>query len=702
MKAIRITKQQLRPLAWAIVAAGLCLACFFVVWFQFLRGCEGKTRSVYLNDAYDSYTAPLEQGMVQSQVFTTQGPLYSVGVRFQRLAADVDGKLTVRLIEQDTQQVYMDLTGVIGQVIYDGYTAFALQTPVTDDSTHTWQLEIVADYTRSAGQLALAKSSEAADGFGPLTENGAAAAGSLALQTAVEQLGTTPVKGYWVLAGVCAVLAGVLAVLCRQGRLSKPVLTFAVVLAVGLGYQFVLPAYSAPDEALHYHTAYNLSNQWLGVAPAEEGNNFVQRACDVMPDFTDYRTSAYTYRYLLEHLTDPAPAQTVYVESHEDLMGGYPLPYLLSAIGITLARLLHFGGVATAFFARLWNLTLFAAMAALAVRWAPFAKGLFAAFALLPATLHLAGSFSYDSLLLSLSLPLVALCLQCAKQDRPVSLRQSILLAVLCGLQAPVKSIYLPLCLLVLLIPAGQYATRRSRLATRAGVIGAAGLHFAAYNWLTVYQILTYSLRNAGKVNATHTAARTARTALVQLSAGGAAASAAAVTVSAEAEVGTYSLFYLLQHPGILLKLLCNTFFGEADRYFSSMLGGNLGYLNLAEIQISGLLVGAFFLLLLVGCLPRAEEPRRLAAWQKGLFLLAAVCVLGAVGVVCIYWTPADYNVIWGFQGRYLLPILPCLLLALPLERFCTRGDTFYGVVYAGAMLEILTLLNVLAVVYQR
>ena len=44
----------------------------------------------------------------------------------------------------------------------------------------------------------------------------------------------------------------------------------------------------------------------------------------------------------------------------------------------------------------------------------------------------------------------------------------------------------------------------------------------------------------------------------------------------------------------------------------------------------------------------------------------------------------------------------PAKRLALPLERFATRGDTFYGVAYAGAALEILTLLNVLAVVYQR
>ena len=670
MNRIKQTLCALRPYLLAALAAAFCLACFVLVWFQFLRSSPEKSRSIYLNDEWDAWTAPLSDGLCQSQTFTTEGPLYGVGVMFRRLAPGVDGTLSVRLVDMESGETSMDLTGTISQVTYDGYTAFSLAEPVTDGSRHVWRLEITAHYTAEPGQLALAKSSQTAAGFGPLQENGADADGTLALLACVEQLGIGPVCGFWVLGIVCALPAAALTLLClAKRRPGKAWLTFFAVLAIGLCYQFVLPAYSAPDEATHYHTAYALSNRWMGLSPTDPENNFIQRQCDELPEFSDYYTTAYTYRYMLEHLTDRAPAQDACVESRVELLGGYRLPYLLSAAGITLARLLHLGGVATAMLARLGNLILFAAMAALAVWLAPTAKGLFAAFALLPMTLHLAGSFSYDSLLLALVLPFTALLLRCALQDTPVTTRQSIGLGVLCALIAPLKAVYVPLCLLVFLIPAGQYASRRSRIATRAGVVGAAGLHFAWYNLTAVLNLFP-----ALQTSAADTAAQAA----------------------------TYSLPYLLLHPGILLQLLCNTFFGHADADALSVLGGRLGYLNLSEIPVSGLLIVGFLLLLLLGCVPPEAETRRFSLQQRLLVVFVALCVLGALGVVCIYWTPADDRWIWGFQGRYLLPVLPCVLLALPLDRLHAQNDTFFGILYAGVWLELLTLLNVLAVVFQR
>lgn len=707
MRRKEITMQQFwkraKPILCAAAAAAVCLACFFVVWFHYLRGCETKSQSVYLNDSYDTKTSALQNGETTTQQFTTHSAVYGVGLVFQRLDPSVAGTLHIQLADAASGEIVLDVTGNIATVIYDSYTGFLLDTPVTDGAAHTWLLSVTPTYTQAENQLALAKSTATAKDFGTLHENGQAAEGSLALLATVEQLGALPVKGYWALALVCAALAAGLVLLCRKKCLGKAMLTFLAVLALGLCYQFVLPAYSAPDEEIHYHTAYALSNSWLGLKPSSPENNFIQRACDDDDVFSNYKTTSYTYRYLMQHLFDGAPARTEYTESQADLMGGYKVPYALSAAGITLARLLRFGGVATAFFGRLWNLIFFAAMAALAVRLAPVGKGVFTAFALLPGCLHLGGSYSYDSCLLALAMVLTALCLQCALQKEPVSWRQTAGLCALCFFLAPLKAIYLPLCLFVFLIPSARYAGRRSRLATRLGAMGAAGVNFFVYNALTLYQVLRFSLHFASDAGADRIAPITAA-GFPFMGAGVAAGSglSVALTSAAANPTSTYSLFYLLAHPGVLLRLVCNTFFPNAAAYAASFLGGTLGYLNLSEINISGLILVGFLLVLLVACLPVRGEEKRLCGWQRILLLFVFFVVLGLVGMVCIYWTPSAYDYLWGFQGRYLLPLLPCLLLAIPFRRIQAEGDTFHAVLCGSFALELLTILNVLAVVYQR
>ena len=102
MNRIKQTLCALRPYLLAALAAAFCLACFVLVWFQFLRSSPEKSRSIYLNDEWDAWTAPLSDGLCQSQTFTTEGPLYGVGVMFRRLAPGVDGTLSVRLVDMES------------------------------------------------------------------------------------------------------------------------------------------------------------------------------------------------------------------------------------------------------------------------------------------------------------------------------------------------------------------------------------------------------------------------------------------------------------------------------------------------------------------------------------------------------------------------------------------------------------------------
>ena len=83
-------------------------------------------------------------------------------------------------------------------------------------------------------------------------------------------------------------------------------------------------------------------------------------------------------------------------------------PYikLPSALGIVLATLLNLGSFPLFYLGRFFNLLMFAALAYFAVRITPVGKNAMMVAGLLPMTLHLASSYSYDAGIMGFGLPI--------------------------------------------------------------------------------------------------------------------------------------------------------------------------------------------------------------------------------------------------------------------------------------------------------
>ena len=185
-----------------------------------------------------------------------------------------------------------------------------------------------------------------------------------------------------------------------------------------------------------------------------------RRVGDEDADLQDENTTVFTWEEFTSELfttTDqPFDSHQEYNELQTDQN---PLLYVVSAAAVFLAYVLHLGFAPALFLGRLANLLLFAALAALAVKVAPFGKRVFTVAALLPMTLHLAASFSRDAPLLGLCFAFTALLLDAAfgpeKQKALSPARLALLLG--CGvLLAPGKLVYLPLAALLLVVPAAR------------------------------------------------------------------------------------------------------------------------------------------------------------------------------------------------------------------------------------------------------
>ena len=130
-------------------------------------------------------------------------------------------------------------------------------------------------------------------------------------------------------------------------------------------------------------------------------------------------------------------------------------PYikLPSALGIVLATLLNLGSYPLFYLGRFFNLLMFAALAYFAVRITPVGKNAMMVAGLLPMTLHLASSYSYDAGIMGLAFLLTGMCLRAVYGEGLMSRREKAGIVVVAVLLAPCKVVYTVIVLLVILIP---------------------------------------------------------------------------------------------------------------------------------------------------------------------------------------------------------------------------------------------------------
>ena len=202
---------------------------------------------------------------------------------------------------------------------------------------------------------------------------------------------------------------------------------FAVsVLLLGSLYMAVLPPLSAPDEISHFISSYELSNRLLGQTAKNQDGYIYIRAQDAF----------------IEDIHDVLDNEGGGYRDQEKEEEPVVLGQKLTALGITLARLLGMGSLGLLFMGRFFNLLCYTAVGYAAVRRLPFGKEVFWASALLPMSLHLVSSYSYDAMLLAMSALFTAVCLDLAFCEERVRGWDVAVLAAVMAVMGPCKMVY--------------------------------------------------------------------------------------------------------------------------------------------------------------------------------------------------------------------------------------------------------------------
>ena len=244
-------------------------------------------------------------------------------------------------------------------------------------------------------------------------------------------------------------------------------------MVLGVLYLAVMPGLSAPDELSHYSTAYRISSNMMledplirpaGLTavravdyPLEDMNGvktpLVPDDEESVPEVLGNPVKQTTYRAVKDwdkrYAFSTKPVASAIPEVHTT-----PVFYLPQAIGFSIARALGLGTMGLLFLGKFLNLCCYVALTALAVRTTPLGKGWFAAAGLLPMSVSLAASLSYDAGLIGTVFLFTALIFKLAYGAEEIRARELFALCALAALFGPCKLVYAPLILLLWLVPA--------------------------------------------------------------------------------------------------------------------------------------------------------------------------------------------------------------------------------------------------------
>lgn len=755
-------KTHRRALTGALLCFFL-FAVFAAVWLTHIRGQGDKSSSWAINDQFHSF-ATIEEKMEQRFSCDRDLLALSLVLAAEDTETPPEGELELILTDSATGEELARSTGDM-RYIYNGwdayYTTLGLDRFVENPGEAVeYTLTLIPHYT-GEGRLCVGYEEGGMPAGVSLTVDGEEVDGTVAMLGTQARVGGFLTKFYWVFALGCIAAAGLLYWLYCRRTVPLHRMVFCAVLVLGFAFNVLLPPYAAPDEKYHINQSFTLASTLydphLPVAKSHIRDT-IRRPSDQDALIQVDETTVFTWQHIAKVIgrpnTDPTFATHTFDEYQVD--SSYTL-YWISGFGVLIGYWLHLGFAATLYLGRLANLLFFAFLAAWAVKRTPVAKPAFAVAALLPMTLHLAASYSRDSNLLALCFFFSALLLDLAFGPREhIGWKQLVLPVVLAVLIVPSKVVYLPLAGLILLIP----AVRLGRFARwiKGGFLALCAVAFllnsgAAGALIGFTQTSGTAAAGAASLMAQEQAAQepaapeTDVQSAVQASSGEAAQSAAQTSGGAEsasqaadpAEEGAaaepsasssaaqpasetagstsepaaansfstqedltcFTLPYILSHPLETAELCIRSVVEEGDHYLSTLVGGTLGYFGLDKpLDLAwGWIILLYGLLALAWLCPEEGGAMPPAARWGTLFIALCCCGLAVLG--CISWTPTYYETIYGFQGRYFLPVLPLLLLVRP-KALCLAGDCRRGIVLAAALVDIGVLLNVFLAVVAR
>lgn len=428
---------------------------------------------------------------------------------------------------------------------------------------------------------------------------------------------------------------------------EKAVIFITAALVLGAMYICVIPAFAVPDEAAHFATTYAQSSTLMGKKAVDEKGNIL-----IEQQIWQRGNDATKVSYLDEvNGVFVRGNNSPIIATRPELSGVY-LGYIPQVVGVTIARICGAGPIQIILSGRFFALLFYCLCMFYAIRLMPNNEQILMIIGLFPMTLQQVMSYSYDSILIDASFLLTAIIMSKIVDKKKIKKREVLLVLFLIAIIGTLKFIYLPILMLALFIPSKVFGNKK----------GIYALGTIAFSAVIVLVTRLASVQDA-------------------LGTGDAVISN---------EVGKISLGYCLHNPTHTFELLWRTIERVSSDYLGQMISTQLGYLCINTPNI--ILIG--FIILLIGSALRVEKQEKLFNVKIRRMSIAIFILCGGLVIVSLMfsWTPLDSMVIQGVQGRYFLPVLPMVGIAIQSRTIVLKKDITSYLILWSVFLNIYTI----------
>lgn len=405
-----------------------------------------------------------------------------------------------------------------------------------------------------------------------------------------------------------------------------------IVIPIGIIMCFATPLGRVPDEDHHAMKSMAISQGNLFSNADENGN-----AKDMLNAKLLELVSRFTESYEMAWEKITIPETEAEVEAQYNTMALYsPVSHAPQALGMFVARFLDGGITVQCYMARFFNFALAIFLIYNAIKLIPYKKHLMLFLGLLPVTTNQIISMSADVITISISFFFISyiLYLKYDENKKMYNKKDIAILAITTIVIALCKIVYLPLCLLILILPKEKFGLLKNKKIIVISILSIA----ITLNLIWLVYCSRFLIEFNGGVNSKE------------------------------------QVLYILRHPITYCITCFRTLIFFTHYFIMGICGDCLGSYC---VQTSPCFIFSCVVIISILFFNKDEKTKvKFDNFTKIVFLLIFLAtVLLIFTSLYVQWTPAKNSIILGIQPRYFLPILFLLAVVFDNSRITIKGN---------------------------
>lgn len=413
--------------------------------------------------------------------------------------------------------------------------------------------------------------------------------------------------------------------LAKRLDYAKAWLVFGCIFAII--WLITVPYARVPDEESHFFRIYEITQGHMLTDSGMDGEE--QTLGRRMPDNLDMdiRQHFSTFRDVIDHRNLMLDRENEVWYSFPNMALYSPISYLPQVIGVYLADIITDNVLAIIYVGRLFGLVAALFLFYYALKKLPLKQECMFMILMLPMVFQEMISLSADSFINALSLFMTGFSLSLIMNSSgggsgKITKKELTVLWIIAPLMGLCKVVYIPLCFLLLFLPAGLFENKKQKLVHTIGPTAVA----------LILNVLWTAVGDIGG-SASHE-----------------------------------QIAFILEYPYAFVKIAFRTLLTFGHDVIMEFLGSNMGGLNIAVYELPLLfLLGVIVVLAVAPQSGGKRFDRKLKIWMTVIWMAILAMTWGSM---YLGYNEVANNLITGFQGRYLIPIAFLMLVTLETDLF--------------------------------